>query len=60
VGEVTYLALLVLVLGGVRWLATRRHPDLVSANWLRQLKQGERTEYHGVTYSGKFNRSAHE
>jgi hypothetical protein len=39
---VTYLALLVLVLGGVRWLATRRHPDLVSDLWLIQLKQGER------------------
>jgi len=39
---VTYFALLVLVLGGVRWLATRRHPDLVSDLWLIQLKQGER------------------
>jgi hypothetical protein len=51
-----YLALLVLVLAGVRWLATRRSPDLVSANWLRQLRQGEREEFHGVSYSGKFNR----
>jgi len=36
-----------------RW--TNREPR-VSPTWLLQWKQGARDEYHGVTYSGKFNR----
>jgi hypothetical protein len=52
-----YLALLVLVLAVVRWLATRRPLDMVSANWLRQLRQGEREEFHGPTVKGPFGGS---